>query len=114
MRCPHGIWIGACVTCKPIHTPADQAWRNFRYTFKPGDTREIHSKRQFERACKQTGQRVVCRDDLVKRGVPYNPDPTVVEVPREAVATAIRQAQRSATPSAIDAHCAKQQAAAHA
>ena len=109
LRCSHDIWIGACERCRPISIEHDQAWRNFSYTFKPGHRREIHSKRQFLAECRATGQRWVSKDDVLRRGVPYNPDPTVVDLPKDAVQSAIREAQRSATPANIARHYTRQQ-----
>lgn len=100
-----------CVLCKSVEVEADQLYRNFAYTFKPGDRKEIHSKRQFLRECRRTGQRLVAADDLLKRGVPYKPDPTVSGLKPEMIAQTIREVQRSATPARVERawHDRKQQ-----
>ena len=111
--CPVGhTWHdvkGRCVLCKTIGVEPAQLWRNFSYTFKPGYRKDIHSQRQFVRECRRTGQRVVVADDLLKRGMPYHPDPKESGLPHVAVQTAIREAQRSATPDRIARHWAQHQ-----
>ena len=100
MTCHHKVWVHACNVCKPIQFPQDQAWRIFSYTFKPGDTREIHSKRQFQRACKETGQVIVSRDDLVKNGQPYNqPDRTI---PKELTNRVMQDVMKEMTPAKVE------------
>ena len=108
MRCAYGhAWRDAwnrCVLCKNLGVEPDQLWRNFAYTFKPGHRKEIHSKRQFLRECKSTGQRLVVADDLLKRGVPYHPDPSETGLKREVVTQALAEARKSATPERIARH----------
>ena len=109
MTCVHGVWEAACAICKPIQTPHDQAWRNFTYTFKPGVRKEIHSQRQFNRECQVNGLRPVVKDDLLKRGMPYHPDPLETGLPKETVREVIRSVRESATPDAINRHWTQQQ-----
>lgn len=73
--CEHGVWVGACNACKPIHTSRDQLW-HFDYPFKAGQPKvAIHSKRQFDVECRARGLRHVSRDDLLSKGQPSRPQP---------------------------------------
>lgn len=65
MTCEHGIWIGACSACKPIHTNRDQAWHFDHPVFG-----RIDSKGAFDRHCKAKGWVRVSTDELMTRGEP--------------------------------------------
>ena len=72
MSCSHGVWIGACNICKPVHTSKDQLW-NVTYPFSQKDQVPLHSKGQFARECRKLGLVPTTTDDLVKQGTPYHP-----------------------------------------
>lgn len=78
--CTHGVWIGACAACKPIQIPGDQAWRNFSYTFKPGVTKEIYSRKQFRGECGKHGLIQTTKDDLLTNGSPSHPSRKPVDL----------------------------------
>ena len=83
MNCLHGIWMGACQVCKPIHSAKDQQWR-FTYPFKPNDQVEIHSKGQFVRECKKRGRVWTGVEDLVSRGTPYHASQKPIDISKIA------------------------------
>ena len=89
MTCPHGVWEGACATCKPIHTSRDQAWHFCHPTLG-----YIDSKGEFDRRCKAKGLVRVSRDELVTRGEPTKPDP--VRVNRKMIGEMVREFKEKA------------------
>jgi len=79
----------SCCPDRTIYTAKSGLW-NYTHPFSPKDRVAIHSKRQFEAECRRRGLRHVVKDDLLKRGQPYRPDPT--PLPESTVADAVREA----------------------
>ena len=73
--CEHGVWVGACDVCKPIHSSRDQAW-----PFRHPTLGYIDSKRVFDARCKAKGLVRVSTDELTTRGNPTTPSMPKVDV----------------------------------
>ncbi len=84
MTCPHGVWVGACATCKPIHSSRDQAWH-----FTHPTLGRIDSKGEFDRRCKAKGLVRVSTDELMTRGEPTRPSLPTLD--RKQIETILRE-----------------------
>lgn len=95
-RCVHAVWIGACPTCRPVHTSRDQAWH-----FTHPTLGHIDSKGEFDRRCKAQGLVRVSTDELLTRGKPTTP--ALPKVSSAQIGEIVRDLkQRAANPAVIE------------
>ena len=96
MSCPHGIWVGACAICKPVHSSRDQAWH-----FTHPTLGQINSKGEFDRKCKAKGLVRVSTDELTTRGEPTKP--ALPSVNRQQIGAIVRDLkQQMGNPAVIE------------